>query len=206
MVAGNIVRLSRIYPKGQRIDSSNYSPFSSWCKGCQMIALNWQTKDGPPFSLYEGLFSSNGGGGYVVKPPFLLGEEKSPHQSLTLNIYFVMVEGLSTALPFELTIRLFSLTNSIIQQTSPMNSKGSSEDMLFGIPHLLFLESRTFQQTTPFDLIQFKIKYGKGDKKMNFYGSGQIRCVAPGFFILPLLNEKGLHVETKARLVGEVKF
>ena len=69
------VRLSRIYPKGQRIDSSNYNPFPCWCKGCQLVALNWQTYDGSPFSLHDGLFQSNGGGGYVLKPPFLLGSE-----------------------------------------------------------------------------------------------------------------------------------
>lgn len=35
--------LSRVYPKGQRIDSSNYNPVPFWNVGCQMVALNYQT-------------------------------------------------------------------------------------------------------------------------------------------------------------------
>ena len=36
-------QFSRIYPKGQRIDSSNYDPQLAWNCGCQMLALNYQT-------------------------------------------------------------------------------------------------------------------------------------------------------------------
>lgn len=35
--------LSRIYPKGQRVESSNYDPYPLWASGCQMVALNFQT-------------------------------------------------------------------------------------------------------------------------------------------------------------------
>uniref|UniRef100_A0A8D2IPR2 1-phosphatidylinositol 4,5-bisphosphate phosphodiesterase gamma n=1 Tax=Varanus komodoensis TaxID=61221 RepID=A0A8D2IPR2_VARKO len=35
--------LTRIYPKGQRVDSSNYDPFRFWFCGSQMVALNFQT-------------------------------------------------------------------------------------------------------------------------------------------------------------------
>lgn len=38
--------LSRIYPKGQRVDSSNYDPYFLWMCGCQMVALNFQTAGG----------------------------------------------------------------------------------------------------------------------------------------------------------------
>ena len=39
----NSVQLSRTYPKGQRIDSSNYDPMPMWNCGCQLVALNFQT-------------------------------------------------------------------------------------------------------------------------------------------------------------------
>ena len=42
-VAYNQRQLSRIYPRGTRIDSSNYNPYSFWPVGCQMVALNYQT-------------------------------------------------------------------------------------------------------------------------------------------------------------------
>lgn len=38
--------LSRIYPKGQRVDSSNYDPYFLWMCGCQMVALNFQSAGG----------------------------------------------------------------------------------------------------------------------------------------------------------------
>ncbi|KTF91676.1 hypothetical protein cypCar_00042248, partial [Cyprinus carpio] len=36
-------QMSRIYPKGGRVDSSNYMPQIFWNAGCQMVALNFQT-------------------------------------------------------------------------------------------------------------------------------------------------------------------
>ena len=43
----NEVQLSRIYPKAQRMDSSNYNPIPMWNIGSQMAALNFQTGDKP---------------------------------------------------------------------------------------------------------------------------------------------------------------
>ena len=42
-VAYNQRQLSRIYPRGKRLDSSNYNPYLFWPVGCQMVALNYQT-------------------------------------------------------------------------------------------------------------------------------------------------------------------
>lgn len=39
----NKQQLSRIYPKGTRVDSSNYMPQLFWNAGCQLVALNFQT-------------------------------------------------------------------------------------------------------------------------------------------------------------------
>ena len=39
----NRLQFSRVYPKGQRIDSSNYNPMRMWNCGCHMVALNYQT-------------------------------------------------------------------------------------------------------------------------------------------------------------------
>ena len=36
-------QMSRVYPKGQRMDSSNYDPLPMWNAGCQMVSLNYQT-------------------------------------------------------------------------------------------------------------------------------------------------------------------
>ena len=36
-------QISRVYPKGQRMDSSNYDPMPMWNAGSQLVALNYQT-------------------------------------------------------------------------------------------------------------------------------------------------------------------
>ncbi|KAJ3597022.1 hypothetical protein NHX12_003422 [Muraenolepis orangiensis] len=61
--------LSRVYPKAQRVESSNYDPHPLWVAGCHMVALNFQTAD--KFTqLNSALFSLNGNTGYVLQPSY----------------------------------------------------------------------------------------------------------------------------------------
>lgn len=69
-------QLSRIYPKGTRVDSSNYMPQLFWNVGCQMVALNFQTLD-LPMQLNMGVFEYNGHSGYLLKPEFMRRTDKS---------------------------------------------------------------------------------------------------------------------------------
>uniref|UniRef100_A0A672JLA1 1-phosphatidylinositol 4,5-bisphosphate phosphodiesterase n=1 Tax=Salarias fasciatus TaxID=181472 RepID=A0A672JLA1_SALFA len=71
----NKKQLSRIYPKGTRVDSSNYMPQLFWNAGCQMVALNFQTLD-LPMQLNMGVFEYNGGCGYLLKPEFMRRTDK----------------------------------------------------------------------------------------------------------------------------------
>ncbi|MGH0150774.1 UNVERIFIED_CONTAM: hypothetical protein FKN15_018439 [Acipenser sinensis] len=52
-------QMSRIYPKGGRVDSSNYMPQIFWNAGCQMVSLNYQTPD-LAMQLNQGKFEYNG--------------------------------------------------------------------------------------------------------------------------------------------------
>ncbi|KAJ8675594.1 hypothetical protein QAD02_011380 [Eretmocerus hayati] len=63
-------QMSRIYPKGTRVDSSNYMPQVFWNAGCQMVALNFQTPD-LPMQLNQGKFEYNNTCGYLLKPDFM---------------------------------------------------------------------------------------------------------------------------------------
>ncbi|KAI3525759.1 hypothetical protein L1887_04820 [Cichorium endivia] len=63
--------LLRVFPKGSRVDSSNYNPLIGWTHGAQMVAFNMQTH-GRLLWLMQGMFRANGGCGYVKKPDFLL--------------------------------------------------------------------------------------------------------------------------------------
>ncbi|KAG2467472.1 PLCB4 phosphodiesterase, partial [Polypterus senegalus] len=62
--------MSRIYPKGGRVDSSNYMPQIFWNAGCQMVSLNYQTPD-LAMQLNQGKFEYNGSCGYLLKPDFM---------------------------------------------------------------------------------------------------------------------------------------
>ncbi|XP_023821579.1 1-phosphatidylinositol 4,5-bisphosphate phosphodiesterase beta-3 isoform X2 [Oryzias latipes] len=68
-------QLSRIYPKGTRVDSSNYMPQVFWNVGCQMVALNFQTLD-LAMQLNMGVFEYNGRSGYLLKPEFMRRMDK----------------------------------------------------------------------------------------------------------------------------------
>ncbi|XP_032759819.1 1-phosphatidylinositol 4,5-bisphosphate phosphodiesterase beta-2 [Rattus rattus] len=68
-------QMSRVYPKGTRMDSSNYMPQMFWNAGCQMVALNFQTMD-LPMQQNMALFEFNGQSGYLLKHEFMRRQDK----------------------------------------------------------------------------------------------------------------------------------
>lgn len=83
----NQTHMSRTYPAGSRVDSSNYNPLLAWSTGCQMAALNFQTQDAN-LRLNDGRFRENGNCGYVLKPASLMAKEdvgKTP-DGITLSV------------------------------------------------------------------------------------------------------------------------
>ncbi|KAJ6581272.1 PLC-like phosphodiesterase [Mycena capillaripes] len=64
----------RIYPKGTRVNSTNYEPLQYWAAGCQLVALNIQTMD-LGYRINQAMFMRRGRQGYVLKPPAL----RDPH-------------------------------------------------------------------------------------------------------------------------------
>lgn len=43
LVSHNRGHITRAYPKGFRLTSTNYLPHHMWAMGVQLVALNWQT-------------------------------------------------------------------------------------------------------------------------------------------------------------------
>ena len=84
LVQINTRNLSRIYPKGTRTDSSNYDPFPFWSRGCQMVALNFQTADDKN-QHNRAVFDQNSGCGFVLKPEYLT--KKVSHYTLSSSTY-----------------------------------------------------------------------------------------------------------------------
>ncbi|TRY92494.1 hypothetical protein DNTS_028195 [Danionella cerebrum] len=72
----NKFQLSRIYPKGTRVDSSNYMPQVFWNAGCQLVALNFQNID-LSMQLNLGMYEYNGKSGYRLKPEFMRRPDKN---------------------------------------------------------------------------------------------------------------------------------
>ncbi|XP_051127205.1 phosphoinositide phospholipase C 2-like [Andrographis paniculata] len=98
IVRFNQQNLMRVYPKGMRIDSSNYNPLVGWMHGAQMVAFNMQGH-GRFLWLMQGFFRANGGCGYVKKPDFLMHHDQvfDPKRKLpvktTLKVKVYMGEG-----------------------------------------------------------------------------------------------------------------
>lgn len=89
----NRTHLSRVYPQGTRISSSNYLPHHYWAMGCHLVALNWQTygtqecrglkillitqRADLAFAINHAMFTRNGRCGWLLKPDGLRMKTKS---------------------------------------------------------------------------------------------------------------------------------
>lgn len=68
----NQKHMTRTYPAGTRVDSSNYNPLLAWSVGSQLVALNFQTPD-ENLIMNDGRFRVSGGCGYLLKPASVMG-------------------------------------------------------------------------------------------------------------------------------------
>ncbi|NXT18714.1 PLCB2 phosphodiesterase, partial [Syrrhaptes paradoxus] len=118
-------QMSRIYPKGTRMDSSNYMPQMFWNVGCQMVALNFQTMD-VPMQQNMALFEFNGQCGYLLKHEFMRRPDKQFDPFSVDRIDVVVASTLSVT----------ASTNHILsgQFLSDRSVKTYVEVELFGLP------------------------------------------------------------------------
>uniref|UniRef100_A0A3Q3IEB2 Phosphoinositide phospholipase C n=1 Tax=Monopterus albus TaxID=43700 RepID=A0A3Q3IEB2_MONAL len=84
-------QLSRVYPRGQRLDSSNYDPLPMWLCGSQLVALNFQTPD-KPMQLNQALFMLGGGSGYVPQPDIMRDDVFDPFDKDTLHVEPITIQ------------------------------------------------------------------------------------------------------------------
>nr|AXS78273.1 1-phosphatidylinositol-4,5-bisphosphate phosphodiesterase beta-1 [Anisakis simplex] len=80
-------QITRVYPKGKRVDSSNFWPIKFWNCGCQMAAVNMQTPD-VPFQMNSAFFEQNGRSGYVLKPNLMRKPDAkfNPFETRTMDL------------------------------------------------------------------------------------------------------------------------
>ncbi|KAJ3294649.1 1-phosphatidylinositol 4,5-bisphosphate phosphodiesterase delta-4 [Borealophlyctis nickersoniae] len=89
----NATFLTRVYPAGTRITSSNYDPLPHWGVGAQMVAMNYQTFD-RGLSLSHAMFTMNGRAGYVLKPQWLRRQTVSGSRAITLSVKVISAQQL----------------------------------------------------------------------------------------------------------------
>ncbi|KIJ05771.1 hypothetical protein PAXINDRAFT_141056, partial [Paxillus involutus ATCC 200175] len=70
LIKHNKAHVVRIYPKGLRVNSTNYLPHRFWAAGAHLVAINWQTFD-LGYMINHAMFQRNGRAGYVLKPDAL---------------------------------------------------------------------------------------------------------------------------------------
>ncbi|GLB39507.1 putative phosphoinositide phospholipase C [Lyophyllum shimeji] len=80
----------RIYPKGTRVNSTNYQPHRYWAAGAQLVAINWQTFD-LGYMMNQAMFQRNGRAGFVLKPDVLRGDDDELLSKRTKHILEVTV-------------------------------------------------------------------------------------------------------------------
>ncbi|TYJ97306.1 phosphoinositide phospholipase C 4-like isoform X2 [Cucumis melo var. makuwa] len=195
----------RIYPKGTRVNSSNYKPQNAWLHGAQMVAFNMQGH-GKSLSLMRGMFRSNGGCGYVKKPDFLItvdshGKVFDPNANLPVKRTLKVVKlymGVGWNLDFENThFHLYSPPDFYTR----IGIAGAPADEVIKKTEIkeetwspVWNEEFTFPLTIP-ELALLRIdvySYNISDKDV-FGGQNclPVSEVKPGIHAVPLFDRKG---------------
>lgn len=86
----------RIYPKGTRIDSSNYDPVKSWICGAQLVSLNLQSLQDDYTIINHIFFELNNRTGYILKPNYLRNNhlEVKKYSTPAYNLHFNLLSGI----------------------------------------------------------------------------------------------------------------
>ncbi|EUR71871.1 hypothetical protein PFBG_02897 [Plasmodium falciparum 7G8] len=88
--------LTRVYPSGTRLASTNFNPLIFWNAGIQVVALNYQY-NGLSMLLNKGRFLENGGkhSGYILKPELLRFNEKQDYNTLLLDLQILSLHQIN---------------------------------------------------------------------------------------------------------------
>uniref|UniRef100_A0A8C2YG51 Phosphoinositide phospholipase C n=2 Tax=Coturnix japonica TaxID=93934 RepID=A0A8C2YG51_COTJA len=163
-------QLSRVYPLGLKMTSSNYNPQEMWNVGCQLVALNFQTP-GYEMDLNTGRFLGNGGCGYVLKPQFLRSPHSCSPRPLMLRIRVITAqqlpklnrEKLSSIVDPFVRVEIYGVTADCSKQQTAYRSN-NGDPIVVPIPHSAgfnprWEETLTFQLQVPeLALVRFVVE------------------------------------------------
>jgi phosphatidylinositol phospholipase C gamma-1 len=201
------LQFSRVYPKGARLDSSNYDPIKMWNSGVQMTALNYQTGD-RAMQLNQGKFLQNGKCGYVLRPEFMMRDDFDPYENkplegvepLTLNIRIIagrhlMKTGRGIMSPF-VELEVVGIDYDCRKcKTSTVRDNGLNP---------VWKENFIFDVENP-DLAILRFVVNDEDMFGDPVFLGQtcfpVKCLRQGYRSVPLKNEYSEDLELAALLV-----
>ncbi|CAL1589988.1 unnamed protein product [Knipowitschia caucasica] len=186
-------QLSRIYPKGTRVDSSNYIPQLFWNVGCQMVTLNFQTLD-LPMQLNMGVFEYNGHSGYLLKPEFMRRTDKcfDPFTedtvdgivANTIKIRVISGQFLSDKrVGVYVEVDMFGLPTDTKRKYRTKTSNNNSLDPVWDD------ESFVFTKVILPTLASLRIAVFEGDGKFIGHRILPVSAIRPGYHYINLKNE-----------------
>lgn len=206
-IAYNQRQFSRIYPKGTRVDSSNYNPIPLWNVGSQLVSLNFQTCD-RPMQLNEARFELNGRCGFVPKPE-IFGDTKfnpflrSNHDNLdplVINLQIIGARhlpksGRSLSCPF-IEVEIIGCDYD--------NKKVKTPKKEYNGLNPLFMESFDFTlHNSALAFLRFSVQDQDMFGEPNFlaHATVPVPAIKPGFRSVPLKNEYSEDIDLAALLV-----
>jgi len=193
----NRFQASRIYPRGTRVDSSNYMPQIYWNAGCQLVALNYQTLD-VPMQLNLGIFQYNRRIGYLLKPDFMCREDRKfdPFTessvdgivSGTVSVQIISGQFLTDKkVGTYVEVEMYGLPRDTVRR-----GKFRTKTFPSGISPVFNEEPFVFRQVILPDLAVLRIAaFEESGNKLIGHRVLPIVGLCPGYRHIPLFNESG---------------
>ncbi|WVO17861.1 hypothetical protein L204_105559 [Cryptococcus depauperatus] len=170
----NFKHISRVYPRGTRLASTNFNPVDMWGAGCQIVALNWQTLDESTL-LNHAMF--HGTNGYILKPLAL--REKVDEKPETYRLSVQIISGRRTPLTTDLCVEA-TLNGNVSKRTRSI--KGVTLNPVWG-------ETLTFVvSTTPSLLMLNFLHLEIKNKTVHAQWMRPVSLVPNGYHHLPLYD------------------
>jgi phosphatidylinositol phospholipase C delta len=175
----NFNHISRVYPKGLRLQSTNYDPVAFWSAGCQLVAVNWQTVDEGAILNHAMFVDTNG---YVLKPLALrhktVTRELRQKYSISVTIISAQRLPLSSDLRVEVTLGEKTRTTKSIEGCTL--SPTWNETFTYELECLPSMLDLTF--------LHIEIKHPKSKQSMLAQWVRTLGVAPRGFRYLPLYD------------------
>lgn len=192
-VSLNKRQFTRVYPKGTRVDSSNYLPQIYWNAGCQMVALNFQTLD-LGMQLNMGMFDYNFRSGYLLKPEFMRRSDRTfdPFTDSTVDGIIagtVSVKVISGQFLSEKRVGTFVEVEMYGLPADSVRRRRTKVSSANGINPTFDDEPFTFKKVVLPDLASLRIAAFEESGKFIGYRILPVNALRPGYRHLPLRSE-----------------